>query len=426
MSKPDTPDNDDLIEDTESLDDAVTDESWDDDLSDEDWDDDSFLDEDSASELSAPPKKSDKKKSILFPLLVLLILAAITGGGAFWYIQQMQNEGNLPPVVQNVMPEQDKGNIDPVSNVEKQADNNDPFAQQNQNSEQDGPTPSTQNTKATPVTKHETVESNILTPMPAPDLIANTELAQLDAFENEQSQEIEMPIDQSEGTSEDESNLAQSLDPFVTPFSAESDSNSETTEKSPEMLEEDVMLQKTEIEHNIAAKALDNAQNQTTSLEDTLSTEMPTKIIESSPEPVMGLDKDIKDQEVEMPITASKNPKQVAKSEQKPAPQKEKKEPKTVEPVKKAEKPAPAQAPAQKEKSKPEEKSTVVKKYTYKASDWVLRSAQTGRAVIYNKRSGETKSVEVGYFVSGLGKIESISKVSGKWIVKGTMGSVTQ
>ena len=131
----------------------------------------------------------------------------------------------MPPVVQNVMPEQDKGNIDPVSNVEKQADNNDPFAQQNQNSEQDGPTPSTQNTKATPVTKHETVESNILTPMPAPDLIANTELAQLDAFENEQSQEIEMPIDQSEGTSEDESNLAQSLDPFVTPFSAESDSN---------------------------------------------------------------------------------------------------------------------------------------------------------------------------------------------------------
>lgn len=57
---------------------------------------------------------------------------------------------------------------------------------------------------------------------------------------------------------------------------------------------------------------------------------------------------------------------------------------------------------------------------------WVLKSAKPGMAVLYDKRTGDVKTVEVGDRVSGLGRIKSVSKVDGKWVVDGTTGKVKQ
>lgn len=58
--------------------------------------------------------------------------------------------------------------------------------------------------------------------------------------------------------------------------------------------------------------------------------------------------------------------------------------------------------------------------------NWVLKSAKPGSAVLYDKRTGDVKNVEVGDRVSGLGTIKSVSKVDGKWVVQGTAGRVRQ
>ncbi|MCC7160035.1 MAG: hypothetical protein IT281_10950, partial [Ignavibacteria bacterium] len=57
---------------------------------------------------------------------------------------------------------------------------------------------------------------------------------------------------------------------------------------------------------------------------------------------------------------------------------------------------------------------------------WKLKSAQPGSAVLYDSRTGDVKTVEVGDRVSGIGKVKSISQVNGKWVVKGTSGKVSQ
>ncbi len=55
---------------------------------------------------------------------------------------------------------------------------------------------------------------------------------------------------------------------------------------------------------------------------------------------------------------------------------------------------------------------------------WIIRAAQPGRAVIYDKKSGEMKSVEVGNVVDQVGRIKSISKSSGKWVITGTISTI--
>lgn len=71
-------------------------------------------------------------------------------------------------------------------------------------------------------------------------------------------------------------------------------------------------------------------------------------------------------------------------------------------------------------------KPVVVSKKTTPASSWKLRSAQPGSAILYDSRTGDVKSVEIGDRVAGFGKIKSITKVNGKWVIKGTMGSLSQ
>lgn len=57
---------------------------------------------------------------------------------------------------------------------------------------------------------------------------------------------------------------------------------------------------------------------------------------------------------------------------------------------------------------------------------WTLKSASPDFAVLYDRRTGDVKTVEVGDRVSGLGKIQSITRINGKWVVKGTGGKISQ
>ncbi len=57
---------------------------------------------------------------------------------------------------------------------------------------------------------------------------------------------------------------------------------------------------------------------------------------------------------------------------------------------------------------------------------WKIKGASPQSAVIYNKSSGETRSIEPGNTVKGLGRIKSISKENGKWVVIGTSGRAEQ
>ncbi len=59
------------------------------------------------------------------------------------------------------------------------------------------------------------------------------------------------------------------------------------------------------------------------------------------------------------------------------------------------------------------------------AVKWTLRSASPGNATIASDK-GDFRRVEVGDRVPGLGRIRSIAIEGGKWVVKGSSGSVSQ
>jgi hypothetical protein len=60
------------------------------------------------------------------------------------------------------------------------------------------------------------------------------------------------------------------------------------------------------------------------------------------------------------------------------------------------------------------------------APRWVLRSAQNGRAVVSDRSTGDLRSIQVGDTLRGVGRIESISNSSGRWVVQGSQGQVRQ
>lgn len=61
---------------------------------------------------------------------------------------------------------------------------------------------------------------------------------------------------------------------------------------------------------------------------------------------------------------------------------------------------------------------------TIKVSSWELKGAQPGKAVLSSKTTGDTRTVEVGDNVEGLGRIVTIARENGRWTVRGTKGSV--
>lgn len=61
-----------------------------------------------------------------------------------------------------------------------------------------------------------------------------------------------------------------------------------------------------------------------------------------------------------------------------------------------------------------------------KTSQWQMKSAQPGKAVLADKSTGDYKTVQVGDKVNGIGRITSISQENGRWVVRGTTGQISQ
>jgi intracellular multiplication protein IcmG len=60
------------------------------------------------------------------------------------------------------------------------------------------------------------------------------------------------------------------------------------------------------------------------------------------------------------------------------------------------------------------------------AITWELRSAQSGKASVAIKGSGDIQDVEPGDVLKGVGKITSITRQNGQWVVQGTTGRIVQ
>lgn len=95
--------------------------------------------------------------------------------------------------------------------------------------------------------------------------------------------------------------------------------------------------------------------------------------------------------------------------------------PKKVAPKKVVKKSTPSAPKKVKRKTTSKPKKPVVKKVR-----WTLRSAQPGKATVSPTGSSDIRSISVGETLSGIGRIQSISNASGKWVVTGTTGKVSQ
>lgn len=78
--------------------------------------------------------------------------------------------------------------------------------------------------------------------------------------------------------------------------------------------------------------------------------------------------------------------------------------------------------------SKPVDKKVVVENKAKPSVKqvWSLKSAGVGKAILADKVTGDLKTVRVGDIVPGLGRIVSISNSNSFWVVKGTLGSVSE
>ena len=71
-------------------------------------------------------------------------------------------------------------------------------------------------------------------------------------------------------------------------------------------------------------------------------------------------------------------------------------------------------------------KKPVLAKAKSVKQNWSLKSASSSKAILSDKTTGDLKTVHVGDSVNGLGRIVSISNATSAWVVKGTLGSVTE
>lgn len=77
--------------------------------------------------------------------------------------------------------------------------------------------------------------------------------------------------------------------------------------------------------------------------------------------------------------------------------------------------------------SEPSETAIVAKAKVIKPKPvWTLKSANSTKAIIYNKASGDSKTISVGDYIDGLGRILSISENNSLWVVKASKASVSE
>lgn len=76
--------------------------------------------------------------------------------------------------------------------------------------------------------------------------------------------------------------------------------------------------------------------------------------------------------------------------------------------------------------SKPVTRQSSVKKPSSQKNTWALKAAQPGKAWISQKGSSAIKPIKVGDQVDGIGRIESIRLINGRWLVSGSTGKINQ
>lgn len=84
------------------------------------------------------------------------------------------------------------------------------------------------------------------------------------------------------------------------------------------------------------------------------------------------------------------------------------------------------EAPAPAKQTAAPKKQPVKKVASQQAPVWKLRAAQPGRAWVSRQNEREMKAVRVGDVLAGIGQIEDISYVNGRWVVRGSKGSIRQ
>ncbi|MDH5722441.1 MAG: hypothetical protein OEY94_03850 [Alphaproteobacteria bacterium] len=419
MDNPTQPENDDSLDNLDLMDDSAEDEVWAGD--DEDWldeEDENFSDDNTNIEdenLEPSPKK--RKSSGGSKMILILLIVGGAGGGAYFYTlsSEQSTDVSYPPVVQNVMPEDTQNALDKTTNpdtesITAQPDNN--IAQE---------IPAFDANPADPIADIPAINNDpgVLTPMPDAAAIENTTLAQLEPTipTEEPFSDTVSPFDDIPSVSENDTPT-----PDVPSIELGSETLNETVavQDSPSegliSLEEDVMLEKTEIEHSALPTDL-KEENTKTVKETNITPAIDTPVKQDEQAPIVPAPTVEAPTQIDSDTTQKVSEEKIIEVPPEPAAMKE--------PVKETVKPQQTVVSSEKvTKSEPENTQKPVSKY--KATDWALRSAQNGSAVLYNKKSGETKSVETGYFVPGIGRITSISKINGKWVVKGSIGSVSQ
>lgn len=78
------------------------------------------------------------------------------------------------------------------------------------------------------------------------------------------------------------------------------------------------------------------------------------------------------------------------------------------------------------EAAAPAAASPVAKKAPQATTQWVLKGAQPGRAMVSRPGESDMRSVAVGDSLPGIGRITAISYENGRWLVQGTQGAVRQ
>ncbi len=83
-----------------------------------------------------------------------------------------------------------------------------------------------------------------------------------------------------------------------------------------------------------------------------------------------------------------------------------------------------AKAKAAKQKAPAPEVNKTVK--SAPAPQWEIRGIRPGRAVLYDKVTGNIEAVEPGSKLRGLGNIKEITKKDGRWVILGSEGNLSQ
>lgn len=363
--------SDDLDDDLNHIDDAIEDFE-------EDWDDESLFDEgdDSVENLSEqddvkPSKKSKSSGKSGFLIIAIAILAGLAY--AIYPILMGNNSDNIP-VVKLENPQQDiaSTNDTVVDNDENEAEDYLVLNENKDVSDFENSAPSVD--FASDISVEE--DGDVLTPMVPNN---NVILHDLDVVENNSDEFFDDNFDDLENSLYSDIEQIEAIS-SIDNINENEDLRSNIDEATAMGISQDNVMEQDDefMQEKVVSEAVDLVPEKEIPVEDSIlsnsvSVEKTTKTVdENAGDIIVSSDKDVSQEKI-----IEEKPVQI-------------------------------------------EKPKVVRKPV-----WIIRAAQPGRAVIFDKTTGEIKSVEVGNTVLGIGKVETISKSSsGKWVVQGTLGSI--